>query len=111
MERIALIKPPATYADWYHRPVLGISYIAACLQRRGRECRVFDAYYHHWSQQELLDRVVEYGPDVVGVTAMTHEIIRVAVIAGRLKQRLYVPTVVGGCHGTALPARVTNPDT
>jgi len=103
--RIALVKPPATYADWYKRPVLGLSYIAAGADQAGHDCRIFDAYFHSWSEAELLDRVVAYQPDVVGFTAMTHEVKAAGRIAAQFKQHSRAATVVGGCHVTALPER------
>jgi len=103
--RVALVKPPATYADWYKRPVLGLSYIAAVAELAGHDCRIFDAYFRSWSEAELLDRVLEYQPDVVGFTAMTHEVKAAGRIAARLRERSRTATVVGGCHVTALPER------
>jgi len=103
--KVALIKPPATYADWYKRPVFGICYLSACLKLSGIDCRIFDAYFNSWSEKEIVERVVEYGPDVIGLTAMTHEIVQASQIASQLKDRLNTPTIVGGCHVTALPER------
>ncbi len=103
--RVALVKPPATYADWYHRPVLGLSYIAACIEAKGIECRIFDAYFRSWSEPELVSRVVDYQPHLVGLTAMTHEVNAAARIAGLVKTQLGIRTVIGGCHVTALPRR------
>jgi radical SAM superfamily enzyme YgiQ (UPF0313 family) len=103
--KIALIRLPATYADWYRRPVLGIAYLAACLEASGFECKIFDAYFHSWSEAELLARTKEYRPDAVGVTAMTHEIVQAGRLASQLRRQLDVPIVIGGCHVTALPER------
>jgi len=103
--KVALVKPPATYADWYKRPVFGICYISACLKLAGIDCRIFDAYYNSWSEKETIERVVEYSPDVIGLTAMTHKSIPASCIASQLKERLNIPIIVGGCHVTALPER------
>lgn len=103
--KLALIKAPATYADWYKRPVLGISYISSYVEKSGYDCKVFDAYFNSWTEEELVGRVTEYGPDVIGLSAMTHEITQAANIAKLLKKRLDTPAVVGGCHVTALPEK------
>jgi len=103
--KVALIKPPATYADWYKQPVFGIGYISAYLKLSGIDCRIFDAYFNSWSEKETIEKVVEYSPDVIGLTAMTHEIIQASQIASQLKERLDTSTIVGGCHVTALPGR------
>ena len=103
--KVALIKPPATYADWYKRPVLGICYISACLKLSGIDCRIFDAYFNSWSEKQTIEKVVEYCPDIIGFTAMTYEIIQASQIASQLKERLGATIIVGGCHVTALPER------
>ena len=64
--KIALIKPPPTYADWNRRPILGICYISAFLKSQGIDCKIFDAYFNHWSKEELIDRIVEYKPTLIG---------------------------------------------
>ncbi|GAI58521.1 unnamed protein product, partial [marine sediment metagenome] len=103
--KIALIRLPATYADWYKRPALGIAYIAACLQSKGYNCKIFDAYFHSWCQAELLQQVKNYNPDVAGLTAMTHEINHAANFATQLKAQMNIPIIIGGCHVTALPQK------
>ena len=103
--KIALIKPPATYADWYKQPALGIAYISACIESKGFDCKIFDAYFNSWSQATVIQRVKDYNPDVIGITAMTHEIAQASQIASKLKTLINAPIVVGGCHITALPGR------
>ena len=103
--KIALIKPSATYANWYKQPALGIAYIASCLQSKGYDCKIFDAYFHSWSQDDLLQNVKNYNPDAVGITAMTHEINHASDIAAQLKIHANIPVIVGGCHITALPEK------
>ncbi len=103
--KIALIKPPATYANWYRQPALGIAYICACLRAEGYDCKVFDGYFHSFSLDEIVEHVTEYNPDIVGITAMTHEIQQAATITSQINERITVPFVIGGCHVTALPER------
>lgn len=105
MTKIALVKASSTYADWYKQPTLGLAYIAAAAESRGFECRIFDAYFNSWKAGQLIDKICDYKPDLLGFTAMTHEIIPSAVIAGQIKKRLNVPVVIGGCHVTALPKK------
>jgi anaerobic magnesium-protoporphyrin IX monomethyl ester cyclase len=103
--KIALIKPSATYANWYKQPALGIAYIASCFQSKGYDCKIFDAYFHSWSKDDLLQHVKNYNPDAVGITAMTHEINHAADIAIQLKTHKNIPVIIGGCHITALPEK------
>ncbi len=103
--KIALVRSPSTYADWYHFPHFSLSCLGAVLDANGFEYEIFDAYYHGWSMDTLLGKVIEYAPTVVGLTAMTHEIVRVHHIASEIKKRREVVCIVGGCHVTALPER------
>ncbi|NQT19886.1 MAG: B12-binding domain-containing radical SAM protein [Planctomycetes bacterium] len=103
--KLALIKLPSTYADWYKRPLLGLAYIAAYARNNGFECRIFDAYFHSWSMQDLLNRVKAYKPDVIGLSAMTNEVNGAGESASWLKKELNIPVIIGGCHVTALPER------
>jgi len=102
---VALIKPSATYADWYKWPICGIGYISAYLKSNGIDCRIFDAYFNSWSEKETIKKVVEYSPSIIGLTAMTHDIVQADQIASQFKGRLNAHTIVGGCHVTALPER------
>ena len=101
--KVALVKSTFTYADWYSRPSLGIAYICSYLQSKGIECRIFDAYFNSWTDNETVENVVRYAPDLVGITSMTHEINRAGRLAATIKERIKTITVIGGCHVTALP--------
>ncbi|MFH1312294.1 MAG: radical SAM protein [Candidatus Eisenbacteria bacterium] len=100
-----MVRSPTTYADWYRRPALGLAYLCSYLRANSLECRIFDAYYNSWSEDELCDRVTAYSPGLVGLTAMTHEIVTAARIASRVRMHLRMTAVIGGCHCTALPER------
>lgn len=101
--KVALVRLPGTYADWFRRPILGITYLAARLNHAGIDTQIFDAYFHGWSMDELVQRVADYGPDLFGLTAMTHEISRAAEAAQKIKAKINIPALVGGAHVTALP--------
>lgn len=47
----------------------------------------------------------DFKPDVIGITAMTHEVIQASQIASQLKKQLNSPVIIGGPHVTALPER------
>jgi radical SAM superfamily enzyme YgiQ (UPF0313 family) len=104
--RVALFVSSGTYADWYNYPLLGPCYLKAVLQQAGHECVVFDPRFHRWPKGELVKRIIEYRPDVVGLSAMTHEISSGAEIAQEVQRTLpQARMIVGGCHATALPQR------
>jgi len=102
--KVALVRV-SSYQSWYRLPSIGLSYLAAALEREGIDLKIFDARYFYMSDGDLVDEVQRYSPEVIGLTAMTHEIKRTAAIAGTLKEKLEVPIVIGGCHITAIPTR------
>jgi radical SAM superfamily enzyme YgiQ (UPF0313 family) len=103
--KVALFKVPPTYSTWHHRPVLGLSYLAAVLQEKGVDVRIFDAHFHQLSSEKLASLLIEFRPDIVGATAMTHEIKPAADIVRKVKEKMDCTAVVGGPHVTALPER------
>ena len=86
-------------------PALGLASLCAYLKAADLDCRVFDARFHCWTKYDLVKRVIEYRPHLIGLTAITPEIRDAALIAERLKAEIPAKAVVGGPHVTALPRR------
>ena len=109
MARVALINPPVAGGLQAHREGLGhlgLAYIAACLLRDGHPVIGLDCKTEPLSDQEIGRRLSEFGPSLVGVTAMTHEVHRAVRVCEIARQA--VPgtlTMVGGPHTTAVPER------
>jgi anaerobic magnesium-protoporphyrin IX monomethyl ester cyclase len=109
MARVALVNPPVDGDLQTHREGLGhlgLAYIAACLLRDGHRVIGLDCKTEPLSDQEIGRRLTEFGPSLVGVTAMTHEIhraVRVCEIAHQAAPGAL--TMAGGPHATALPER------
>jgi radical SAM superfamily enzyme YgiQ (UPF0313 family) len=103
--KVALIRPPEVHSHWYKtKPSLGISYLSSYLKSRGIKTEIFDANYNAWTENQTVDAVVQYCPDIIGISAMTHEINKAHNIITSLKKRLgNIPVIIGGCHVTALP--------
>ena len=110
-QRVTLVNPPVreVIERRYDRPIyphIGLAYLAAYLRQRQVCCDVVDAKLERLSLQDVLARLRETDPTIVGLTAMTHEVKRAAEAAGRIKGTLSeVTTVIGGVHATALPER------
>jgi len=132
--RILFIYPPlTTHTDYATEskgthPPIGISYVAALMERECYECRIIDAvvegYYHEeplgdniirygLSFEEITRRVAEFGPDLVGVSNLfsssAEDSIRVCSAvkaAGR-----DIVTMIGGPHPSAIPEHpLASPD-
>ena len=90
--------------DWYRMPLLGLGYLAAYLRERKVSVDIVDAMFDRLSLADMVKRIEEKRPRLVGFTAMTHEIRRAAEVARRLREVLpRVKVVVGGPHASALP--------
>jgi anaerobic magnesium-protoporphyrin IX monomethyl ester cyclase len=107
--RITLLHPATTSNAQAHRRGpghLGLGYLAASLLQRGHTVRVLDAKNDIVTGEVLRQHLLEFQPELFGVTAMTHEIHTAAeacAIAKRVSPEIW--TVIGGPHTTALPER------
>jgi radical SAM superfamily enzyme YgiQ (UPF0313 family) len=104
------------YLDWIKggnlyvapfEPPLGLAYLSSFLKGRGFEVRLLDMQGLLMDSEALLREIVAFGPELVGITAMTPtlpEALRVANLAKRVAPQ--APVVLGGVHPTLDPAGV-----
>jgi radical SAM superfamily enzyme YgiQ (UPF0313 family) len=82
-------------------PPLGLLYIAAVLGQEGFEVKVFDPHPHNDSE---INKIIEYKPNIVGLSVLTTYTDRAKYIISLLKKDLNDTFfVVGGIHPTVLP--------
>ncbi len=110
MIRVALLSSaPFVVVQEHDRPrypCLGLAYLSAVLKTNGIEVLAIDAKFDGISQSVVDDSITRFRPHIMGFTAMTHEIVHVASVAGKLREAL--PTslmVIGGPHATVAPVR------
>ncbi len=110
MFKVLLINPPvvSVLEPWYDTPDFGrvaLAYLAAALrQSSGYTIKVIDAKLERLNFKQVLERAVNFSPDLVGFTAFTNEIKPAAYQAALIKRQLpRTTTVIGGVHVTALP--------
>lgn len=107
--RVLLINPPPFHrVDQYDEPdfpQLGLACLAGELEAHGiGSVAVVDAKLERLGYGEVLDRVRAFRPDVVGLTAMTNEVIQAGRVAALIKQAdASIVTVIGGIHVSVLP--------
>jgi anaerobic magnesium-protoporphyrin IX monomethyl ester cyclase len=65
-----LVNPPYPLTEWPNMP-LGLSYIAAVLEKNGVEVKVLDLLVSEYSEEKVCRSMAEFRPEVVGVTAVT----------------------------------------
>jgi anaerobic magnesium-protoporphyrin IX monomethyl ester cyclase len=108
--KVCLINPPvlAVLEPWYDTPDFGrtgLAYLAGYLRQfPDFEILIIDAKFERLDFMQVLQRVIDFQPNLVGLTAFTNEIKPAAYQAAHIKKKLpNVSTVVGGVHVTALP--------
>ena len=85
-------------------PPLGLCYIASVLELEGHEVRIIDGQAEHKSVEKVVQDVLDFEPDILGITATTPMINDAAKITELVKkEEKEIKTVVGGPHVTALP--------
>ncbi|MFH1466638.1 MAG: radical SAM protein [Pseudomonadota bacterium] len=109
--RLVLVNPPfqrrvRRVAQTSVGPPLGLAYLAAVARRAGHEVAIVDANALGLSFAESARRVRALAPTVVGLTATTPTVDLAGAIAAALGSGARrAPILLGGPHGTALPAR------
>jgi len=85
-------------------PHIGIAYIAGNVDAQKTEVRIFDCPALRMTGERLIRELKQYRPDVVGLTAMTHQIDATAKTAESVKRVLPdSKIIIGGYHVSAVP--------
>ncbi|MBU2472444.1 B12-binding domain-containing radical SAM protein [Patescibacteria group bacterium] len=107
--RIVLINPPASHIVEKHyqkasMPRIALAYLAASLKKNNISYEVIDAKFEGLTLKETLKRLKNIKFSMVGITAMTTEILDAAELATEIKKNSpSCKIVIGGAHATALP--------
>jgi len=107
---ILLINPPLTLKERYGNLAaggekmvpLGLCYLAAAARYEGFNIEIIDAEAQNLNFNDVVNRVVIKSPSVVGFTAVTASIYKVAMLAEAIKKNdpsIYI--VLGGPHISA----------
>lgn len=108
--RVAIVNSPVLQGveshDFPDYPHSGIAYLAAYLRSRNASCDVIDSKLERLTIEQVALRIKEREYDIVGISAMTHDIVSAAKLAASIKSnRLSTRTVIGGVHATAIPEK------
>jgi len=86
-------------------PNIGIGYLSSLLKTNGYSSLAIDASFDNLSFDDVRQSLLDFQPDVIGFSAMTHEIVQTNKWANRLKG--VFPNsmfLIGGPHATTGPA-------
>ncbi len=84
-------------------PPLGLSYIAAVLERSGYEVQIIDAKVERLSINEILRRVSVFNPHIIGLSSSTPDFCITKSLAKQIKALGDYTVLIGGPHVSALP--------
>lgn len=84
-------------------PPVNLAYLAAIAEKLGHEVRIIDAEAENLPCAKMINEVVNFKPDLVGMTATTPFFHFVEVAASLIKEKLPgVSVLLGGAHITVL---------
>lgn len=107
--KVILINPSSKLAETnrryrrfiYPHPPMGIASIAAVLEKRGIEVILLDQYANRMSSKELLEKIKEEMPQIVGFSCLTSVMSNVRAIINQIKALPgNIQIVLGNIHPT-----------
>jgi len=113
--RILLVYPPISLKDTYSKvsfaapimPPLGLAYIAAVLEQNNFDVKIIDCVAEKLNYEDLLKRVNEYKPSIIGFNANTSSYSKAQKTINKIKhEHSDIITVIGGAHASAMPKKV-----
>src|SRR3972149_4006277 len=102
-----LMTPPVQVVrqkrDIFSDPMMSVGYLASALRNAGFDAVIFDPKYEGLGFEDSIKRVKEINPSFIGISAMTHEIVRAHKFATLIKEwNQDVVVAIGGAHATSL---------
>ena len=98
MNKILLLRPNHTNdkKDHYISFPSGIAYIAAILKQNGYDVKVIDLTLLDVVYDELKHRILDYAPDIIGLSALSHGYPHTKRLSLFLKSFLSIKIILGG---------------
>lgn len=81
---------------------LGLGIISAILKQNNHKVELIDTTFKI-SKKEIIRKIKEFNPDIVGVTAATNDLYNAINICNLIKKIKKIPIVCGGYHATIAP--------
>lgn len=110
--KILLVHPPnqLVYDKFSRAPIkrlpIGIAYVAAYMEQHGYDVSVLDPEALDLGSSEILSRVTDLSPDVIGFSCTTPLFPIAVQLAEDIKKLLpHVKIIIGGPHISAMPAQ------
>ena len=91
-------------------PPLSLAWVAAIAERAGHEVIIIDARTLRLTKEEVLDRLKEFKPDIMGFMMTTYIFRETLEWIKYLKQHLKIPVVIGGYNLRVYPRESVTPE-
>ncbi len=82
---------------------VGLANISAVLKEKGYNVALFEMNNYTQDKRCLLDKISQYKPDVIGISANSHQFRYIGSLAADIKSFFHAPVFVGGVHTTLTP--------
>ena len=111
--KVILINPPLCQSTvrkvgpivknlFYNSLPLGLGYLAAVLEGEKHEVKIIDAAAEGLSIERIIKRILNFSPDIIGITTLTVSVHSCYELAKEIKKRFpEIKIVVGGPHITS----------
>ncbi|MCF8369473.1 MAG: B12-binding domain-containing radical SAM protein [Bacteroidales bacterium] len=113
--KVMLLQPTAgistndIYVPKYTNPPMGLAYIAGYLESNNIETYILDCYVNKYSIDQINNFILDFRPEIIGITSTTTLIYDAYYIAEIIKRKYpEILIVFGGSHATALPKEVAS---
>jgi anaerobic magnesium-protoporphyrin IX monomethyl ester cyclase len=112
MARLVLVTPPVNMRTRYgllagaavHMPPHGPGHLASWARSQGHSCCIIDSEALQLNEDEVVRKVLEFKPDLAGISAVTMTVHSASDLIMALQQAApLLPVVLGGVHISALP--------
>lgn len=100
---VVFTRPP--YDAYIITPPLGLGYLSAYLKSKGYNSHIVDPLQkHNLDMDETVEKIAEFNPKIVCISASTDIIPESAELVSKLRKKIPgVITIIGGPHATSIP--------
>jgi radical SAM superfamily enzyme YgiQ (UPF0313 family) len=107
-KKIVLVNPPVRALKEMKIVPEGLCLLSAAILRdlKDYEVKIIDAQAQDYSLEETVKKVVDYGPDYLGISVSILSVSSASEIASAVKKTMDLPVIIGGPQVTLMPEEV-----
>lgn len=105
IKKVLLINPHPYYAKEINEklcyPPLGLAYLASILKKENIDCEILDAHILKYNNKQILDKISDYNPDLIGLTSNISTVREVIELTNEIKTKFNKFVIIGGCYASS----------